>query len=122
MSDETSQPEAPAAAQNEQPQNTQVITTESAFVMYMDDEGHWLANPDFTRPMMVQRQANSHDFAHAAGDLLRDLASFEAAVHTVNLSQQAAAQMAQAAMARDIAQRTGIGGAALPDLAALRRH
>lgn len=105
-------------------QEQPVMTADAAFIMYTDADGHWIADPNFERTVLVHRLANTSDYVHAAADVAKDIAAFETAQRTVNLQQQMASQMMQAQQAARIAAQLGgdmgTDGHAI-DLSALKR-
>lgn len=108
--------EMPVGSQEEE--TPEVLETEAAFVVYLGEDGHWIANSEFlNRPVLTKRQANHNDLFHAASDISKDLMALEAAQRTLGLQTQFAAAMAakqreaevNAKIANDIAGVPGGG-------------
>lgn len=92
---------------------------ECAFIMFLEPNGHWAADPNISKRCRIQRQANFNDFFHAAVDLEKDINSMEIANRSVQVQQQVAAQMAQQMQNQKLLDATqGKGGL---DLSKLRR-
>lgn len=102
-------PEQPSGPQQPPQQPQEVIQTESAFLMYVDASGHWVADGSaINRPIQVGREANFNDFYHAACVLKKDVETQEVAQQTVLTQQRVAQQMAERIQTAQVAQ--GIGG------------
>lgn len=102
---------------------------ETAFVVYMNPQGHWMVAADIhsAAEMQISRPPNVDDFFCGASTVLRDIAVQETAATAVAMQQQALTQMAeqarQAQATAAINQALGgqAGGAGAIDLSTLGR-
>ena len=93
---------------------------ETAFVVYMNPQGHWMVAQDVhaAAEMQIMRQPTVDDYFNAANTIVKDIHVQEtaatAAQMAVQLQQQALQQMAeqarQAQMNEQIQRFTGQGG------------
>lgn len=83
------------------------LVTEAAFVVYLDQQGHWVADDSLNRPIQVARNANFIDFHNACSTILKDVVVQETAQRVVQIQQQVATQMAEEMRTRQIAQQIG---------------
>lgn len=98
------------------------LITDCAFLVYLDESGHWVADDKIERPIQVRRRASLNDFNHAAADIQKDITANDAANRTLMLQMQQAQQMAERLQTAKVAQEVGGPiGAGLPDLSKLRR-
>jgi hypothetical protein len=96
----------------------EVIQTEAAFLMYIDSNGHWVADgAAINRPVQVTRDSNFNDFFCAACVLQKDITAQETANQTVMTQQRVAQQMAERLQTQAIAEQ--VGGPAGQHLAGL---
>lgn len=114
----TAPPEQP------QPGPQEPFRCQTAFLCYLDDNGHWIADETLLdRMLIMDRPANWNDYRHAAADLTQDLLAQESAVRATNFmmnaQQQAMANLVAQREAADIAAQTGVGGGV--DLSTLKR-
>lgn len=102
------------------PSDPQVLRAETAFVVYMDQEGHWIATTEaFTMKLELTRGANQHDFLHAAMDITSDVTAWKSGMQMMAQMASQAQVMAQAKQNQDILAATGMGGGL--DLSKLRQ-
>ena len=100
---------------------------ETAFIVYMNPQGHWMVAADLhtAAEMQIARPPNVDDFFHGCSTVLRDIAVQETAATAVAMQQQALQQMAesarQAQMNQSIQQALGGTAAGGIDLSALRK-
>lgn len=99
----------------------EAVVSESAFIVYLDANGHWTADTDTTKRLMISRPANMFDIYNAAATVQKDITVSETAQTTVMLQQQSAAAIAQRMQAQQMAQQAGIDGAGGLDLSHLKR-
>jgi hypothetical protein len=104
------QPEDPAATADQK-------LVECAFLVFMDDNGHWVANGDMSIPIRSRRMANLNDMFIGSSVVLKDITVMETAQQTVQFQQQAAAAMMAQVQAGQTAQAAGVAapGAVLLD-------
>lgn len=115
ITEPASVPEPDPAAEPE------AVVSESAFIVYLDANGHWTADTDTTKRLMISRPANMFDIYNAAATVQKDITVSETAQTTVMLQQQSAAAIAQRMQAQQMAQQAGIDGAGGLDLSHLKR-
>ena len=72
------------------------ITTECAFLVYLDETGHWMADSTVERGVNSARVANVNDFLHAAAVINKDIVVSDTVARFMAVQQQ----MAQAMMQR----------------------
>jgi hypothetical protein len=90
--------------------------------VYLDSNGHWTADTDIAKRVMVSRPSTIHDMFNAAATIQKDITVSDTAQTAVMLHQQSAAAMAQRLQAMQEAQQVGVpGGAGALDLSQLRR-
>lgn len=100
---------------------------ECAFVVYMDQRGHWQVHNDLEAAgeMSILRQPGVDDYFNACSTVIKDIHVQETAAVAVNMQQNAMMQMAEKArqeqMNQQISQFTGKPGSNIPDLSQLRR-
>jgi hypothetical protein len=87
-------PDAPAAQ----------ITTETAFVVYKDENGRWVAQSDLSKTISVIRESTLDDFYVGCASVQRDVMTMETANRVVILQQQMARQVAAQMETQRIAQ------------------
>ncbi len=125
--------EAPQGPQEAAQEPAQQPIMESAFVVYMNPQGHWTVHPDVhaAAEMQIMRQPNVDDYFNGCSTVLREIAVQEtagtAAQMAVQLQQQALQQMAEQARQAQMNEQIGkfTGGAApgnIPDLSQLKRR
>lgn len=73
------------------------ITSECGFLVYLDDNGHWIADTNINREIIVGRSANGHDMWVAAETIAHDITSLEIS-QRVMMMQAAAADRAMRQM------------------------
>jgi hypothetical protein len=103
---------------------------ETAFVVYMNPQGHWMIAADvhLAAEMQIARQPNVDDFFSGCSTVLRDIAVQETAATATAMLQQSLQQMAEKArqeqLNQQIAQFTqgGGSGAGAIDLSTLGRR
>jgi hypothetical protein len=113
----------------------EVLTTECAFLVYINRDGHWVADSKALGvPVASGREATFGDFYAACAVIQHDVTIAEQAGATVAAQQQVAAamqqQMQQQAVAQQLAREGKMPGGAsgIPDLSKLagnrqqRRH
>lgn len=99
---------------------------ETAFVVYMNPQGHWTVAQDvhMAAEMQIMRQPNVDDFFNGCSTVLREIAVQETAATAVAMQQQAMAKMAeevrQAQLNQEIAKFTGAGPGGAIDLSKLK--
>jgi hypothetical protein len=120
-------PEAPPGdGGGNEPQQPQPIL-ETAFVVYMNPQGHWMVASDIhtAAEMQIARPPNVDDFFYGCSTVLRDIQVQETAATAVAMQQQALTQMAenarQAQATAQIQQALGGSGAGGIDLSTLGR-
>jgi hypothetical protein len=116
----------------EQPQADQAPPApilETAFVVYMNPQGHWMVAADLhaAAEMQISRPPNVDDFFYGCSMVVKDIHVQETAATAVALQQQALTQMAenarQAAMTKSINDAVGIpGSGGALDLSQLGRN
>ena len=85
-----------------------VLQTEAAFLVYLDQNGHWVADDGaVNRPIQVARNSTFIDFHNAATTIAKDIVVQETASKTMQLQQQMAAAMAEQMQTRQVAQAMG---------------
>lgn len=85
-----------------------LLQTEAAFLVYLDSNGHWVADDAaVNRPIQVARNSTFVDFHNAATTIAKDIVVQETASKTVALQQQIAMQMAEQMQTRQVAQAMG---------------
>ena len=85
--------ESPTAAQSE---STPERVVECAFLIYLDAEGHWVAEADISSVRTVStRPANLNDFFLAASTVLRDVNEITQAHRNVNTHMQVLEQISR---------------------------
>jgi hypothetical protein len=111
--DHTHEPQLPPPAE---PQDGQVppqgpppppLVTECAFLVYLDEHGHWVAEGNITRQVTKAREANFVDFHNACTTIVKDVVVMETANRVVLTQQQAAMQAAEAMRTRELARQIG---------------
>jgi len=100
-------PDAAAAA----PEPFKCVT---AFVCYMDENGHWIADEKLLqRSLVLQREVSWNDYRHAVADIEADMlandAATRAAQFTMQLQQQRMVQAVQAQQAQQIKEGLSSG-------------
>lgn len=89
------------------PPTKEVLQTEAAFLVYLDQHGHWVADDNIKRPVQVARNSTFLDFHNAATTIAKDITVQETASRTVALQQQMAMQVAEQMQTRQIAETIG---------------
>jgi uncharacterized protein YaaW (UPF0174 family) len=85
-----------------------VLQTEAAFLVFLDQHGHWVADDAaVNRPVQVARNSTFIDFHNAATTIAKDILVQETASKTVALQQQMAMQMAEQMQTRQVAESIG---------------
>lgn len=103
--------EAQATAGPTDPNEVPVMSTESAFLVFLDGNGHWQADSTkVNQPVQVGREANLNDFNHAVADIRRDLDANAAAETLMIRMQMAAVQAQQQQQAQQILRGIKIPG------------
>ena len=92
------------------------VNTECAFVVMLDESGHWIADGNLDRKVNSARNANVFDFFHAAATIQKDITVSETARQTIIAQQQIARQMAEQMETQKISQQAGLGGCDLSKL------
>lgn len=114
MSEET--PETPEFTDS--PENAELVT-ECAFLVYLDEGGHWVAESNMSMNIRSRRLAGINDFFLGAATIQKDVLVAETSGRTVMTQQQAAAQMAAQMQAQQVSQATGMPTGGI-DLSALK--
>ena len=100
----------------------QVVQLPTAFVVYVDNTGHWVADSTLiNRPIVLGRPASMEDFYHAACTIKRDIDATTAANNMMQIQQQMAQAVMQQRQQADLAMAAGIPQGGL-DLSALKRR
>jgi hypothetical protein len=100
--------------------NANVLQTESAFLMYLDKNGHWIADGNLDREVQTARSATVDDFFHACAVVSKDLTVADTTRQMLLAQQQIAQQMAQQMETQKIVQATGANAGAGFDLSKLK--
>lgn len=132
--DEEPGQEAAAGEAIEAQPEVQPLVTEAAFIVYIRDDGHWVADSEsINRPVISGRTATFDDMQIASMVIHDDIVMQKTAQATVQFQQQAAAAMAQQMQGQAMMQQlmregkipgmdaTGPGGMVLPNRQQ-RRH
>ena len=85
------------------------INTESAFIAYLDENGHWVADGDLSKKFNVARDATVEDFFHASAVINKDITVADTTRQLIVAQQRVAQQMAQQMEAQKVAQNLGGG-------------
>ena len=99
---------------------------ETAFILYMNPQGHWMVATDIheAAEMQIARVSNVDDFFNASSTVLRDIATQETAATSVAMLQQSIQQMSeqarQAQLNQEIAKVTGTAPGGAIDLSKLK--
>jgi len=80
------------------------IMTEAAFLVYLDPQGHWVADENINRPVTMQRRPTLNDFFLAGATIQKDVAAAETATRVVMTQQQLAKEMAKQMEAQKMMQ------------------
>jgi hypothetical protein len=104
------------------PQPQEVIVTESAFLVFMDPAGHWVADGDrVNAPVQIARNANFIDMHNACTTITKDIVVQETARQVVGLQQQVAQQVAEQMRTAELAKQIGGPVGSGLDLSKLRQ-
>lgn len=98
-----SPPPAPAQVS----EKAEPLTTECAFIVYLEGDGHWMATHLINREINMAREANVNDFFHAAATITRDISSSDTASKQLLLQRQAAQQIMEQQQTAAIAAQMG---------------
>jgi hypothetical protein len=101
------QPTVPVDQGNAGPPPTPPLVTESAFLVYLDQQGRWVADGNVSRQITKAREPNFVDFHNACTTIIKDVVVMETANRVVMTQQQAMAQMAEQMQTREIARKIG---------------
>lgn len=115
LTDTAPPPEEPSPPEQSSPAPPPIL--ETAFVVYMNPQGHWMVAADVHEgaEMQIMRQPGIDDFFNAASTILRDIHVQEtaatAAAMTMQTLDQKAESMRQAQLQQQLQQQLGgIGG------------
>jgi hypothetical protein len=107
--------------QEEAAQPPRVIGTETAFLVFKDPNGHWMADSTVAGvTVQAARVANQDDFYEAAATIQKDLQSQQTAAILLQAQQAMAQQLQQRAESMRMAQAAGVAPGGL-DLSKLRK-
>lgn len=86
-----------------------LLTTEAAFIVYLDPQGHWVADGNIDRPVQTARAVNVSDFFHACATIQKDVTVADTTRQLIIAQQQIAQQMQQQMQEQKIAQNIAGG-------------
>lgn len=100
--------EGGSVAQEGPQQPAQLLVTEAAFIVFLDSQGHWMADSGvINRPIQVARESNFIDMHNACTTIIKDIVVQETARQVVGLQQQVAQQVAEQMRTRQLAESLG---------------
>jgi len=112
--------EQPEVAEDETPATSEQVV-DSAFIVFRDASGRWIATSDFDTEFSVLREAGADDFYVGCQSVIRDVMATETAQRVMMMQQQMAMAAARQMEAAKAVQSLGDlkGGV---DLAQLNRQ
>lgn len=106
----------PEADVNTPPQPGEIpedaVVCETAFLVYLDQNGMWAGDSNYKKPVIAARDANWNDFFHGATHVLKDVNNSDISNRLMYmLQQQAQAAMQQQQAAEQLKSIIARGGA-----------